>query len=106
MVRDPTRPDRADDGALRNGVAALDGERAEVHQRGRVAERRLDRHRLSARRHGAGERDHAACRRQHARPGRRAEIDAAVLPARVRMRTVEREGTKDGAVDRPRPRLR
>src|SRR5262249_10191660 len=53
-----------------------------------------------------GERDDALRRRLHVRPRGRAQIDPAMLPARIRTGTVEREGTKDGPVDGPRPRLR
>jgi hypothetical protein len=105
VVGDTARADRADDRALCHGSPAPDLDRAKVHQRRRVAKGRLDRHRLAAGGHGAGERDDAPHRGAHVRPRRRAEIDAAMLPACVRMRTIEREGTKDWAVDGPCPRV-
>jgi hypothetical protein len=106
MIRHAARPDGADDGALCDRSPALDGDRAEVHERRRVTERCLDRDRLAAGRHGSGECHDALSGREHVRPGRRAEVDTAVLPARIRMGTIEREGTKDGPVDGPRPCLR
>jgi hypothetical protein len=106
MIRHAARPDGADDGPLGDGGPTRDRNRPEVHQRRRVPERSLDRDRLAAGRHGAGECDDALCRREHVRPGRRAEVDPAVLPARIRMSTIEREGTEDRPVDGPRPRLR
>jgi hypothetical protein len=51
------RADRAYDLALRDGVAAADGVRPEVHERDRVAVRRRDRQRLAAAGHRAGEGD-------------------------------------------------
>jgi hypothetical protein len=71
----------------------------------RVAERRLDRDGLAATRNGSGERDDAARGREHVRASRGSEVHATVLPGRIRMRMVERERTKDRAVDRPGPRL-
>jgi hypothetical protein len=51
------RADRAYDLALRDAVAAPDGERPEMHERDRVAVRRRDRQRLAAGRHRPGEGD-------------------------------------------------
>ena len=103
VIRHAARPDGADDGPLPKRGPALDGDRPEVHERRRVTERRLDRNRPSAGRDGAGERHDTLCRRAHGRPGRRAEVDAAVLSARIRVGTIERERAKDRPVDRPRP---
>jgi hypothetical protein len=93
VIGHAARPDGADDGPLLDRGPALDGDRPEVHQRRRVAERRLDRDRLAPGRNGAGERHDTLSRRAHVRPGRRAEVDTAVLPARIRMGAIEREGT-------------
>ena len=75
-----------------------------MYERGRVAERRLNRNGLAARRHRSGERDHAVGRRHDFRARRSAEVDAAVLPGGVRLRTVERERPQHRPVDGPRPR--
>jgi hypothetical protein len=100
------RPNRSDHGALTEACAARDRDRPEVDKRQRVTRGRLDRHRLSARRHGACKGDDARSRCEHRPPGRRAEVDPAVLSRRVRMCAVEREGSQHRPVDGPRPRLR
>jgi hypothetical protein len=100
------RPDGADDGALGHARPALDVDRAEVHQRRRVPERGLDRDGLPAGWHRAGECHDSLGGREHVGPTRSAEVDAAMLPGGVRVRTVEREGTQHGPVDGPGPRLR
>ena len=105
-VGDAARTDRADDGSLRDGRAPGHGDGTQVHERGRVAGRRLDRDRLAAGGHGARERHDACGRREHRRPARGAEIDAAVLPGRIRMRLVEREWAQDRTVHGPGPGLR
>jgi hypothetical protein len=100
-------PDRADDRcALGDRAAALHGDFPEMKQRRGVPERRFDRDGLPAGRHGAGERHHPVDRRSDRRSLVAADVDAAVLPARIRMRGIEEERTKDRSVDRPRPRLR
>jgi hypothetical protein len=106
VVDDAARADRPDNGALGDERSALDADRAEVDERGRVPERRLDRDGLAPVRHGSRESDGASRRRTHVRAGRCAQVDAAVLTARVRVRTVERERPQDGTVDRPCPGLR
>ena len=95
----------ADDRALRHDRAAADAERAELEQRDRVAVRGLDRQRAAAARHGAGERDGAGRGRAHLGAHGRAEVDAAVLPARVGVGG-EGERAQQWAVDRPGPGAR
>jgi hypothetical protein len=105
-VDDAARPDRPDNGAFGDERSALHADRAEMDERGRVPERRLDRDGLAPVRHGSGERDGASRRREHLRAGRCAQVDATVLTPRVRVRTVERERPQDGTIDRPCPGLR
>src|SRR6185437_15932156 len=68
--------------------------------------RRLDRNGLPARRHRSRERDDSPGRSEHLRTAGGAEIDAAVLTARVGMRMIERERPQNRSVDRPGPRTR
>jgi hypothetical protein len=100
------RPDCPHYCALLDVSAAADAHGAEVDERGGVAERRLERDRVAAVRHRSGEADDSVGGREHVRARRCGEIDAAVLACRVRVRTVEGKRAKDGAVDRPCPRLR
>jgi hypothetical protein len=100
------RADGPDDPALGHARPAPDADRPEVHERRGVPERRLDRDGLPAGRHRAGECDDAFGGRKHVGSGRRPEVDAAVLPGRVRVRTVEGEGTEQRPVDGPGPGLR
>ena len=101
-----TRPDGADDSPLRERSTLLDRDRAEVRERDGIAVERRDRDALAGRRNGAGEGDDARRGREDRRPCLAADVDAAVLPGRVRVRGVERERLQHRAVDRPRPRLR
>jgi hypothetical protein len=78
--------------ALAYRGAAPDRERAEVQERHRVAVRCEDRQRRAAARDGAGERDAPRCRREDRLPGRRADVDATVLAAGIRVSSVEDEG--------------
>jgi hypothetical protein len=105
-LRRAARADGADRSTLRHGRVARDGDRAEVRQRDRQPVGRLDRHRLAARRYGPREADDAGRRRDDGRVRGRRDVDAAVLPARVGMRRVEREALDDGARDGPRPGAR
>ena len=106
-LRRPARPDRADDGSLGDRRAPGDRDRAEMGQRDRETVRRVDRDRLAARRHRAREADDARRGCEHRQAGRvRTDVDAAVLPARVRMRRVEREALEHRAAHGPRPRAR
>ena len=104
QVDHAARADGADDSTLCDVRTARDAGRAEMDERRRVAERRLDRDGLPTRRHRPREADHPVGRRKDPRPCRRAEVDAAMLARGVRMRTVERERAQDRAVDGPRPR--
>jgi hypothetical protein len=106
QVDHAARADGPDDGALGHARPAPDADRPEVHERRGVAERRLDRDGLPAGRHRAGERDDTFGRRKHIASAWSPEVDAAVLPGGVRVRTVEGEGTKHRPVDGPGPGLR
>jgi hypothetical protein len=105
MVCDTARSDGSDNSCLADGRAAAHSDRAEVDERRRVPERRLDRHRLAARRNGAGKRDDSLHGCEHGTPAGSSEIEAAMLAGAVRMGAVERERPQDRAVDRPGPRL-
>jgi hypothetical protein len=85
------RADRPDGRALRDGLPLLHGDRAEMHERRGVPVRRLDRDRAAAAGNGSGEGDRAARRRDDALAGASADVDAAMLPARVRV-GAEHEG--------------
>jgi hypothetical protein len=100
------RADRPDHRALPDDRAAGHTDRAQVQERHRVAERGLDGDGLAAGRHGARERYGAVSRRENRCAGRSAEIDAAMLTARVGMGAIERKRPEHRAVDRPGPRLR
>jgi hypothetical protein len=82
---------------------ARHSDRPEVDKRGRIAKRRLDRHRLPAGRHRPGKGHHALRRREHGVAAGCAEVDAAVLAARVGVRVVEQERPQHRAVHGPRP---
>jgi hypothetical protein len=97
------RAGRADDGALAHDSPALHADRAEMQQGCRVTERRLDRDRLAAGRHGAGKRHDAFRGSEHRLAGRRSDVDAPVLARRVGRVVIEDERSQDRAVDRPRP---
>jgi hypothetical protein len=105
-VDNAARADGPDDPALGHPRPAPDADRPEVHERRGVPERHLDRDGLPAGRHRPGECDEPFGGRKHVGSARRPEVDAAVLPGRVRVRTVEGEGTEHRPVDRPSPGLR
>jgi hypothetical protein len=86
--------------------AARHSDRPEVDERGRVSKRRLDRHRLPARRNRPREGHHTPYGGEHGAAAGRAKVDTSVLAARVRVRMVEPERPQHGAVDGPRPGLR
>jgi hypothetical protein len=98
------RTDRADARALVHARTASDGDRAEVQERHRVAVLGLDRHALATVRDGAGEADGASCGREHGGARVTRNVDAAMLPRRVRVALAEREAAQDVAVGRPGPR--
>jgi hypothetical protein len=85
----PRGADAPDDRALADLRAARYGDRAEVDERRRVPERGLDRNGLAAPRDRSGEGDDPARRRTHVGAARGAEVDTAMLPGGVRVRTVE-----------------
>jgi hypothetical protein len=105
-VRIVGRPDGPDHGTLVDRGTPLNGNRAQVQERRRRAEQRLDRHRLAAGRDGARERHHPLSGRTHGCPNCRRDVDTAMLPGRVWMVVVEREAPHDLAVDRPGPGAR
>jgi hypothetical protein len=78
--------DCADRDALGDGLALANADGPEVDERGGVAVVRLDRHRAASSRHRSGERHGAGGRRDGGRPGGGADVDATVLPGRVRVR--------------------
>jgi hypothetical protein len=97
------RADRADDRAFIDGSSARDTDRAQVDERRRVAEGGLDRDGLPAGRDRAGEGHDTLRRGNDVRAGRCADLKAAMLAARVRVRLVERKRPQQRAVDRPGP---
>jgi hypothetical protein len=78
-------------------------DRPEVDEGGGVSERRLDRHRLAAGRHGPGKGHDSVRGSEYRATAGSAEIDAAVLAAGIGMRIVERKRPQHRAVDGPRP---
>jgi hypothetical protein len=97
------RAHRADRGAFGDDRAARHRDRSEVDQRDRVAVGRRDRDDAPAVRHRPRKGDRTACGRQSRLADRAPDVDAAMLPAGVRMRRVEGEGTEHGPAGRPRP---
>jgi len=97
------RADRADRVTLGDRRALGDVERAEMRQRDVVAVAGEDRQRPPARGDGSREGDGAARGRDDRAARGRADVDAPVLAARVRVRGVERERREHRAVHRPRP---
>lgn len=96
------RPDRPDDVALGDRRAGRDADRPQVDEGDRVAVRGPDRETQPLVRQPPDERGHARRRRANVRTGRSADVDAAVLSARVRIALGD-ERTQHGAVDRPGP---
>jgi hypothetical protein len=97
--------ERADWIAFGHGRVLLHRELTQVRERHRPAVRRLDRDRPAAAGHGAGERDAPGRRRPHRRGRRAGNVDAAMLPGRVRVAGVEGEGREDAPVGGPGPRV-
>jgi hypothetical protein len=99
------RPGGGDRRSLGHDLAAAHAQWAEMRQRRLVPVARRDGHGEPVRRHRPGEGDLA--RRGCAHSGRVSErdVDASMLPARVRV-VAERERAEDVAVRRPAPRLR
>jgi hypothetical protein len=96
------RPDHPDRVALGDHPALVDEQRPELAMGNRVAVRRQHRDHESLTRHGTGERDLAAGSRPHSRSDRAADVEAAVLPARVRV-AAQGELPQHGSLDGPRP---
>jgi hypothetical protein len=96
------RADDPDDVALRDDVAPSHPGRSELKQRHGVAGAGLDRDRATAVGNGPGERDGARCRGGDGGTELGADVDAAVLPARVRV-GAERERAEHLAGDGPGP---
>ena len=103
QIGDAARTDGAHHRRFSYERAARHSDRPEMDERGRISERCLDRHRLPAGRHRSGKGHHTLRGGKHSAAARRAEVDTAVLAARVRMRVVERERPQYRPVDRPRP---
>jgi hypothetical protein len=103
QVDHAARPDRPDDRAFSHERPAHHCDRPEVDERGGVAERRLDRQRLTPGRHRSRERNDSLRRGEHRAAARSAEIDAAMLAARIRVRVVERKRPQHRTVDGPGP---
>jgi hypothetical protein len=98
----PTRPDRPDRRPFANRVTLRNGERAEMDECHRVAVVGLDRDDLSARGHRPRERDVARSRRQYGSAAISADVDAAMLAARIRIAAVD-ERLEHVSRRRPRP---
>jgi hypothetical protein len=98
------RADDPDRGTLGNGSAARHRHGAEMRQRHGQPVGGRDRDRRAAARQGAREADGAGGRREHGYPRRCADLDAAALPARVRVRRIEGERLQDRPLHGPGPR--
>jgi len=99
------RADRADDLALRDRRPHANGNRPQVDERDRVPVLGADRQAAALARHLPRERDHARRGSAHVGTARRADVDAAVLPAGVRV-VVSYERPQHRAIHRPAPRGR
>ena len=106
QVDDTARTDCPDHRRFSHERAARHPDRPEMDERGRVSKRRLDRHRLPARRNRPREGHHTLYGGEHRAAAGRAKVDTSVLAARVRVRVVKPERPQHGAVDGPRPGLR
>ena len=98
------RPDRPDDVALGDLCARRHRDRSEMDERDRVAVRGAYGEAKALVRQLSDERHDPVHRGVHVRPGRSADVDAAVLAAAVRIPTDERPQHR--SVDGPRPRRR
>jgi len=101
------RADRADDFTLRDLSPDRHAGRAEVHERDRPAVRSSNRQAQTLVRRSPGERDDPARGRTDVRACRGADVDAAMLAARVRVVSRDerpQHGTVDGPCPRRRPR--
>jgi hypothetical protein len=102
----PARADRPHRRTLREDGALRDVEGAEMRERDGERVSREDRDALTARGHRPGERHLSGRRRDDRRSRRGADVDAAVLATRVRVRRIERERREHRAGHGPRPRAR
>jgi hypothetical protein len=102
-LRATLRADGPHDRPLADERAALDTDRAEVEQRRRVAEGRLNRDRPASGRDRARKRHHALSGSEDPGASGRAQINSPMLAARIGLRAIEDEGSQDGAVNRPAP---
>jgi hypothetical protein len=105
VLRLGARPDRPDRVALGDHQALVDEQRAQLGVRHREAVRSPDRDHAPVAGHRPGERDHTRGGSPHRGVDRRPDVDAAVLPARIRVGAVA-EWPDDQAVDGPQPRSR
>jgi hypothetical protein len=96
------RANLTDDGALGDGTAACDRDRAELEQRHGVAVGGLNRQRAPTRRDRPDERDGACCGSHDRIADARTDVDPAVLAGGVLVRS-ERERPQDRPVGRPGP---
>ena len=103
QLRRAARADGADRVPLPDRRALRDRHRTEMGEGHGERVPGQDRDRLAAGGNAAGERDDARCRSDDRRAGGAADVDAAVLPARVRMRGIEHERCEHGPGHRPRP---
>jgi hypothetical protein len=102
VLRSAGEAGRRDRGTLLDECAALDEQCADMHQRDLVAARRQDRDGEPVHRHLACE-GHLACDRSaHDLGCADGDVDAAVLPSRIRV-VAEREGAEHVALDGPGP---
>jgi hypothetical protein len=99
-----TRADRGHRIALGDGGARADEHRTEVRERDGVAVGRGDRDAPPGGGHDAREGDGPARRGDHRRAELVCDVDATVVPRRIRMRRIEAERLHDVAARRPRPR--
>jgi hypothetical protein len=102
----PARPDRPDRCTLGEDGALGDSDRAEMRERDGERVRREDRDALAARGHRPCERHLSGGGRDNRRSRRGADVDAAMLATRVRVRRIERERREHRSGHGPRPRAR
>jgi hypothetical protein len=102
----PAPGSRSDRLALAHGRATRDADRADSDERDGIPVLRADAEGETAAGYRARERHRPADRREHGHARRRADVDAAVLPAGICVRLVVGEAAQHGTVGRPYPRRR
>jgi hypothetical protein len=102
-VRIPGEACCAENESLVDVCAAFHADRAEVEQRHGLPQRGLEGDRPASAGDGACERDDAFGRCEHGRADRGRDVDATMLPGRIRMAAVEIEAAQDVPVHRPGP---